>query len=794
MSAPSRFAPAGALGLGGLLALALASFLFTASFERTARPPLHAVLLDASPSVVRTRPDLAATWTAIADAERERARRRGAELCFVSFDADVLELGPSIALRPPVAPGAPPAPGGDARAATRLDRALAAIEPRLVDPERPPGELALVGDGTFTDVDPSPLLARLAARGVAIRLLELDPGRPDRALGDLRLPPSAAPGEALAATVAVRAPADLPSVDLEFVVGERSGRVTAPLDRGSGGARATVALGPMPSTPVRVAIELADSADPVPENDRVAGLVRPAEAPLALVFGPGHASVVDALGRAGFEVVAANEPGEPDGLLGRLADARLIVECEPRAGEADALVAAFVAGGGGWLGLAGPRTLEGSPADRWPLAFGPDDDGARDVVLCVDASGSMAGEPYERALAVARALAERAPPGDRVRFAAFAAELEPERPIGAANAARVVADLFAERPPSGPTDLVGVVDELLARAAGSPQGRLVFVLTDGRDEVGRAPADPEDLRARLAAARTRLVPVAIGAAADPGGLARSVPSEPVRRTRNPNDPNELVELLLGEVRAERVRRGPLTVLALDPGGVWTELGRALGGALPLDVATLARARAERAEPVAVTADGGIVGAIGRRGAGRVAGLATGGGAWSDDARELGAVVAALAHAVLSEAPRPRLDARAGELVAGGLEDAPPIVELRLRGPDGAAYGPYELTIPSVALGPDPRPWRTAPWPADLPTSGPVLVGEVTGPGAAGELAAPVWLARPPSEEFRWPPRALDPPPPPAAAGPARGPHPAAPWTLGLGLLLTTVAAWVRFRS
>ena len=775
----------GRVGLCGLAAMVAAACLYAPIFDAHAVAPFHVVLFDASASVVRTRPGLARSWAVIRSEELARAAADGAEWMTATFDENVLDLGPDLRLEQPREP----------RLATRLDRALAALEPYLVPGAgRPSGTLVLVGDGTFTGPDPAPLLARLAASGVRIESRQPPLERGDRSLTDLVLPPSPALGAALAATVEIgradpvgRPPA-ADDLTLVWSVGARSGRVLVPPSAWTRGrARVRLELGSTPTeaTRVEVAFEGMTEDDPIPENNSIAGWVLPGESPLAWIVGTETDALAGVFRAAGFgvaqtssaELAVATQPG-------LAARARLLVTTEPLAADAAVWVHAFVEQGGGWIALAGARVLEDASDPFLPLSFEPAADRARDIVLVVDASGSMAGEPYERALALAAELSGRVPPGDRVRFATFARELDDEHTLTEASS---LARLASERPASGPTDLVGVVESLVERAAAEPRARLAFVLTDGRDEIGRRPSEPGSLRARLRALGARIVPVAVGPEVDVEALARAIPSAPVRRVVAGVGTRDLVELLLSEMRSERVH-SEVDVVAVRLMSPWDELSTVVAASSGSMLGIAARARTTAGgQAVWTTPDGEPLAAVARRGAGRVAAIATGGGDWHGEVPALESLLTALGRALTDSVEGHLHVRREGDrLVASGLPiEAPPIVELGFRG----GQSPVELTLPASAVGPDPRGRREALWPPELARAGPPLVGELRGE----QFASTVWLGRSPTDEFarqpeariRWP-RSVE------RAVSLPGPHAAAPWVGLVGLLLLSWAGCKRF--
>lgn len=144
---------------------------------------------------------------------------------------------------------------------------------------------------------------------------------------------------------------------------------------------------------------------------------------------------------------------------------------------------------------AAPRVAEN---ESRPAGFGAVNLGARpSIVLALDRSRSMAGEPLRSAIAAARAFVRTKGADDRVAVVAFGAEAILLRGLSSspreADAAlgRVTLDLRAG---TALNDALALAADLLA---GEPAGKVVVLLTDGRDRGSAA-----SLAAALDAARS----------------------------------------------------------------------------------------------------------------------------------------------------------------------------------------------------------------------------------------------------------------------------------------------------
>lgn len=149
---------------------------------------------------------------------------------------------------------------------------------------------------------------------------------------------------------------------------------------------------------------------------------------------------------------------------------------------------------------------------------------ARPVIaatLIIDVSGSMSGEPIQKAREAARQMVERLEPSDRVAIVTYetgARVVVPEGPVGGRKAAILRAIDRIE--PQGSTNLEAGLAAGYAQARRAPDRadvvRLAIVFSDGQANVGNT--DPWQLSARAARAfhdGIETTTVGIGASYDP---------------------------------------------------------------------------------------------------------------------------------------------------------------------------------------------------------------------------------------------------------------------------------------
>src|SRR5262245_53602616 len=272
-----------------LLALAAWAFLPRPVAGSPSSPRLTVALVDASAGAARAR-----AWLPWIRSEL-RALGRRAEAQDQELAVAVFGAGLATAF----APGDPErfleelAGGGgapfDPRALvaggeTRLAAALEGVEPWLLERARPPGELVLLGPGTFTGRSPAAALARLAAAGVALAARAPPPAEEsDLGLLELVLPPRVEPGAPLVAlarlvlrrgtepagtarlVVAVECDGVVRESSFELALPRADGPFELPVDCGTAGAG---------TNELRARVTLSGGPDLLPENDRARAVTR----------------------------------------------------------------------------------------------------------------------------------------------------------------------------------------------------------------------------------------------------------------------------------------------------------------------------------------------------------------------------------------------------------------------------------------------------------------------------------------------------------------------------------------
>ncbi len=586
---------------GGLIALAACAALWAAWAARAReveRPPaIQWIALDVSDSAVAPR----SGWVQeVRDCLARRARELdGSEtrlglLVFAESARVLLEpVGAEEFSRRLAARGGPSARPLDLRprdlggAGSRLDLALGLAERELERAAPRDAALWLIGDGSFTGPGPADGLERLAASGVELHLERLGAAdRTDLALVDARLAPALQAGTEGSVRVEVECLAGPEPAEVRFTCevtrGERSesSESAAPWPQGQRRAAFELDLGPVPEGAFELSVrvsalgrrdgQLVRLPDPSPDDLERRLFGRGGAGPrIALVTSDGRAS--EAAAALGLGLDGAPEGGlpswipvAPDALGAALERVEGVVayDVPPSSLPAEALDS-FVQRGGGLLTLGGTSQLvpeaDGGVLDLLPAVAAPLERPARDVLLLVDGSGSMAGEPFEAVRRAALELAKSTPPGDGLGLRFFTAALGPEQRLEgrtAAARAEVAKRLLELGRPSGTTEILDSLEQLAGlRAAGEQRSLLVLLLTDGREN--RPPRRDEravELHAAFEGSATRLVGIAVGERLDLEHLAAlSPPGEPVRRV---DVPEALRRMLIEEVSAERVARRP----------------------------------------------------------------------------------------------------------------------------------------------------------------------------------------------------------------------------------------------
>jgi hypothetical protein len=569
---------------------------------------LRVVLVDGSVSAVRRRPAWASSVRALVRAEASEAALLGQELSVVLVGRDILRIrgageAAPLGLLDPVLSGQLDA------SATHLDAAISGVELDLMDKRRSERSLTIIGDGEWSGPDPKPRIARLAREGVACVRLGVGPAKwPDLALLNIRLPRDVASGEALVAECELAYwPAALDvSGELALKVTDSSGtrelsrQLSLPIEEGAW--LVSFELGPCADGPVSVEglVQLRSSGalsagDPVKENDRARGRTRVGGARLGLATA--SESRLPELkrwlgddgdgGGGGFQW----EFVTPDEVAGRLSDVDLLFSYDVSTASLPAeWLTPFLMNGGGWLAAGGwglltdywPRGVEGSPpaSALLPLLPAQADTPRREVIFCVDGSGSMTGDPFDGVRSALYELVRSALPSDELKLRFFTGALGPVIDLGGSQPDRVAGmqRLLATRVPGGSTAILSSMEQLVKGRALSEIPGLVLLLSDGMDDSA---FDVEErsaaLHEALAESRTQLTVIAIGAGADLDLLGHVAGGE--EQLLVVEELDELSDLFRQEVAKERVREGELSasvVHGVTSDGDLETLSRALG--------------------------------------------------------------------------------------------------------------------------------------------------------------------------------------------------------------------------
>ncbi len=704
---------------------------------------------------------------------------------------------------------------------------------RIAD-ERRISILEVIGDGTFTGVDPSPFAARLAARGVRIEVANSpSPRDPDVGVAPLASPLRVRRGEPVRVEVEVWDGRLAEDADLV---------VTATLMDGEHTRTQSVTLGPPPQDgvrnlrTVRVAFDLPplDGARAALEvrADLVANGVRRVSA-----WPENDATTAEVLAEGTLRVGVVGTVAARRAFLRALGDAPrdlAIVEMETipadsRAafdvlatidaplGRADAeFLDAWVAAGRGWIDLAGATRSGSARVAAAALVPAENDERPREIALLLDGSGSMSGAPAANARAALIHLVEHAPASDGLTAIWFSDERAPAIDLGrpgeretAARRRDIVARVASAPEPRGPTRIWRALDEL-AEGIDARLRTLAILISDGRDpDRADFAARAAELRARLAAQGADLAVIAVGDDPDRellGALAGSA--------------TELFEAgdLSRADGAERLAR--LFARAIANGPVFDVIpprpARFAGSSEPLALPFAAFGppvmsrflvawASERASVVWTSdaASGSIpLFALARRGLGLAGTFAFAPDpTWLAAPNDLGAVLATGVRAVAppSDGTELALFEREGDLVLrGALESEPAVIHVELLAADSDA----RLGSVDLLAGDEPARERSARLPSVLAEldRGESIRARITGLVDASQPRELAFRA-PRAPEFARLPSAFVAPKTPAkvpqSALPAHGSgdrSPAATWALTAGALAWVVAVLLGFFS
>ncbi|MBL8862634.1 MAG: hypothetical protein JNK02_11560 [Planctomycetes bacterium] len=808
-----------ALAWLGAALLALGAWLALPREHAAGAPPARVVLLDVSTSALGadTRP-LAALAQRRLDVLRAEARARGEDLLGVAFGRGARRFDPAVPLSLQFAA---PEDASDLAAAFELVARLAS--------ERRVTAVELVADGTWTGADPAPSAARLAAQGVVIgpRALASLASEDDVGIAPFGGPLRVRAGAPVAFEVEAwhaRGTASMATERARTLI--VAAELVEPGARTRREVRAPLAsLGPAHGLqPVRIAFEFpplqAAWADLEVRTTLEVGGAAVAEGPTgndvarARVETEGR-TFVEVLGSGASRdaLAALLAPLAPDLVLSLAPepaapsmprDAGLFLSIEQAFPVATAeALDRLVLAGSGWVDLAGARFAGGARPRTSALTPADDGRGPRAVIVLLDASGSMSGEPARAARGALAALVEEAPPDDplEARWLLEGAALRVDLGGAGERADPVRRALLRQRAasgpePRGPTRIWGALEDL-ARELDGARRTLAVLVSDGRDPdrvdlAARATA----LRAALAARDARLVVVAAGEDPDRellGALAGS--SSEVLEAGVLGSAEPLARIFEAALGRGSVRVFEPPSAAAFAGGEGP-LARAFAGLVPPVLRCAVRARAAAgAEVVWAAGDGAPVLALARRGLGVAAAFALPPAAeWVEAAHDLPAAIVAALRLAAPPDPRtaPVLFEEHGELVLEGpLEDQPAVVRIELEDQRGAALGSVDLV--AARSGRDPWRERSAPLPAVLARLDPeaLVLARYVHDGAPRSAV----LRVPRAPEFARLPGRFVPPHPAAGARPAApAPHPAAPWVALAGLGALAAAAVAGFFS
>ena len=690
----------------GMIALLIASWMSLARFPADQSAPLEVLVIDTSASSRLASADPNAWLSRESNRWLDEARSRygiggsDPDLLIVAFGPSASTLsapGKSAAIARSLSrflrtrPLAAQSLGQRTGQASPMDAALELIEADCKD--RPSVHVTLIGDGSYSGVDPTPRLEAWIAAGRTLAFVEPVRDQADLALSDLIAPPRVFAGGRIVAglTVTPLALADAPGSVALRVRATFAGMVAdwfepvsglRPNSMGATGHTVQVDLARPFLAPLADLIEgelnfeiaagflVAGKfqADNFGANDRLSGTVvvgKPARILVAVseqqraratsfFFGSSIAS------GGGFSFTFAG----PDEVARHLegTDALVSFDLSPDDLPSE-LVKSFVDAGGGWFamggwGLLADRNVHIERGLRYLLPLGIDEDAPlRHVILMVDGSGSMDGEPFEVVRRGALELVNAAPATDEVRLVFFTDAMGVEsriRPAFAGEAGGIsggeltrrareaendLAALMSTRVPGGNTYAVGALKELVSLRGMSLQKSLILLLTDGQETRYRKsdPTEPErqrssarSLSAKLAEVQARLVVIGVGemesgSNADLFLHALLQPGESVVRCGlEAGDEKLLGELLRREVNRDRILEGTLKVTAASRGDELAELLFPVTEGEPLpSVSRLGRYSLKSGATLLAVADGGepLLAAMRRR-VGRVAAFAT----------------------------------------------------------------------------------------------------------------------------------------------------------------------------
>lgn len=628
-------------------------------------PALCVLVVDASDSAQRRQQAWLPWMRELLQREALAAQARGEDLAVIAFAGDVgLVFGPGdperflAGLRGEAGVPLDPRSSAGARERSELAQALALASSLAAAPERLPGRVVLAGCDGYTGASPAAWFASLRRDGVQLELRALEPPYwHDLELQELRVAPRVELGAPLLALARIRhlpgqAPLGRAYLELEIQNGSllQSKRLELELTPQGGEQELPIACGP--AGPGRTQIEarlrlLPSPGDVIPENDSCIAYTRAEGAKPILVVA--QAEQLEAarswLTLAGESRLAGLQFAfsTPDALVRFLPDVEALVVYDLPLNKLPALpIEAFVQAGGGLLVTSGGHFLShwshgmpaGGLAGLLPAAPKPRDATPREVVLLVDGSGSMSGEPFDIVRSACLDLVESSAPEDRVVLRFFTVVLHAENVIKQrTSAAELPLDsgqLAAQRllelhVPSGSTHILESIEQFAREPQEEAKETLLFVLTDGieLDAIRFVEQRMRELHAQLAAAGIQIVPIAIGAKHDLEFL--QLLARPGQRVAQPEGLEALRELFEREISSDRWRDGDALELqwASPESGA---LVRELRGLQPVELTPIQRLIRNQLKPwgqaLWLADEGEPVLSVGQVGRGRVALLAS----------------------------------------------------------------------------------------------------------------------------------------------------------------------------
>ena len=682
----------------------------------------------------------------------------------------------------------------------------------------------VLGDGTWTGEDPSPVASRLAGQGVVIdqRVTTYVLGD-DAGVAPMRSPILVRAGSPISFEVEAWHALGVPGhhgdgvrtliVTAKLVEGARSEErvVRLSLERHGLGyalraARVPFEFGPLASGSAEVEVRGALELDGrivrglVPANDVARATIRAeGEALIAVV---GAAQRRDALAARLAPLARDFGLRFADRITAdALRDTHAVVSVEHDfTTEESALLDDAVARGSGWLDLAGENFAGSARPHTSALLPTADENGPRGIVVLVDASGSMNGEPGRVSRESLASLVDSAPNADALEArwlhdgAVRVVDLGKPGERGDPARRGVLRDLALAGPePRGPTRIWSGLDELVAGLDGARR-TLAILVSDGRDpDRADLEARANVLRAKLAAKNARVLVVAVGADPDHELLAALAGADSDVLAAGDLEASDAPKRL-AEVFTSAIARGSVAEFAparsIEIAAPDAAFAAPFQSLIRPTVRRAVRVRAaEGADIVWTTDDGAPLLAFARTGLGVAGTLAFPPDAeWLGDEHDLLGAVLTSIRAVLppNVASAPTLFERDGDLVlADPAGRAPPIVRVEFTSSRNEQLGSVDLV--AGRLGHDPLRERSAPLPAMLTRLEAGLTVEARIQGDASGLPSFRFTA-PRAPEFARLPLHFTPPVPVVGAAPtAPGPNPLGRWVLLAGIAALALA-------